>query len=401
MKTKPICIYFFYALICLQIAGCDFKENKPEINDPSPNSFSLTNPVDSVSINFTLSDFYSTNTRLQFLTDSIYNTISNAEKAAQLIMPAVSDERLYKYPYATALSLYKRHIIGGVLFLKNKKETVFRQTSQLRRLQDSLNFFPLIFACDGEPALFHRKFTDADSLLKASEQISIQDVITNTSIASQQIKAMGLNWNFAPVADISFNQSVIGKRSFGINPIDVFNKCRTFIKTSNDFNLATCIKHFPGHGAVEGDTHKGIVTIAGPFKEIAGFKKIIDSVAPVSIMIGHIAVNNFTRFNTNSMPSSLSKIIVTDLLKDSFKYKGVIVTDAMSMGAVKNITDADEKAIDAGVDLVVMPQNPVKLHHYIVSLLKKNSRQALIQESVKKIIRLKICLGLFNSNNKQ
>jgi beta-N-acetylhexosaminidase len=395
MKWKSICKYFSPVLFCLLNSSCNYDKNNSEENNSDSKPLLQKNIIDSAKRNFALPHFYSTDTRLQFLTDSIFNTMSNEEKAAQLIMPAVSDERLYKYPYYTALSLYKRHIIGGILFLKNKKETVSNQIRLLRKLQDSLKYFPLIFACDGEPALFHRKFTNADSLLKASEQNSIQDVIANTSMASEQIKAMGLNWNFAPVADISFNQLVIGNRSFGNNPTDVFNKCCTFIKTSNDFNIATCIKHFPGHGAVEGDTHKGIVTIAGAFKEIAGFKKIIDSVAPVSVMIGHIAVNNFTRFNTNSQPSSLSKNIVTGLLKDSFKYKGIIVSDAMSMGAVKNITDADEKAIDAGVDLVVMPQNPVKLHRYILGLLANRNSKILIYESVKKIIRLKICLGLF------
>jgi beta-N-acetylhexosaminidase len=394
LRTLFFCLFFYWAL-----PGCNTATNKPPEIPSNKQAVALTTPADTLSTQISLLQFYSNNSRIIYLTDSIYAALSDDEKAAQLIMPAVSDVALYKFPFNTALRLYKKHLIGGILFLKNKKETVVNQTTQLRKLEDSLRLFPLIFSCDGEPALFHRKFTDADSLPKANEQISIQDVTTVTTSVSKQIKAMNLNWNFAPVADVAFNEAIIGKRSFGTNPADVINKCCTFITTSNGFNIATCIKHFPGHGDVVGDSHKGLVTINGDFKELDDFKKIIDSINPLSVMIGHIAVNNLTKYNTKGQPSSISKNIVTGLLKDSFHFKGLIVTDAMSMGAVKNIPDADEKAISAGVDLVIMPQNPVKLHTYIKSLLKNPNTKREIGESVKKIIRLKICLGIIPVKN--
>ena len=376
-------------LFCFVAASCKYTNGKKK------ELITTDGKIDIPVKKWALKDFYSDEKQLAFLVDSIYNSIDDDEKAAQLIMPAVSDQIRNKYPFSKILALYGKKLIGGVLFLKNKTGTVKDEMLLLKHFEDSLNLLPLIYTCDGEPALFHKKFTDTDSLKKASEQITLSDVLTATKAVSGQIKAMNLNWNFAPVGDLSFNEAIIGNRSFGSNKEDVIQKCCLFINTSNQFNIVTSLKHFPGHGDVIGDSHKGIVTINGAMNELECFRKIIEIAKPISVMVGHIAVNNRTRFNTKGLPSSLSKIIVTDLLKDSLNFNGIKVTDAMGMGAVKDIPDADFKAIQAGNDVVVMPKNVQLLHDQIGMILKQNSGLKIqVVESIKKIIRLKICAGV-------
>jgi beta-N-acetylhexosaminidase len=350
--------------------------------------------VNTDSVSWTIRHFYSNDTVLDRLVDSIYGILSDDERVAQMIMPAVSDQLGNKFPFSTIVRLYSGKKIGGVLYLKNRTRTVINEIKVLSAIRDSLRLLPIISSCDGEAALFHRKFTDADSLPPASSQRTINDVSRVTSILSRNISAMGLNMNFAPVADVSTNEVIIGKRSFGKDASDIFNKCSTFINISNKFNLAISVKHFPGHGAVTGDSHKGVVSVDGEMSELKIFQRLIAECRPVGVMVGHIAVKGMTM----GKPSTISREIVTNLLKDSLKYSGIKITDAMNMGAVKNIPDADFLAVKAGIDMVVMPLNAEKLHNKLLSVMKSDlALKEQVTISIKKIIRLKICLGLIQS----
>lgn len=352
--------------------------------------------------NWTLDDFYANDIRLNKFVDSVYDSMLPAEQAAQMIMVATSEYKGIGLTFPAVLDLYKKKIAGAVLFLKGRKSSFAREIAVLNSASARGSIFPAIFACDCEPSLYHRKFTDADSLPPASELKTIEDVQRVAKQISFEMKQLGLHWNLAPVADINSNKEIIDSRSFGENSKEIINKSIAFIHTSAENNIATALKHFPGHGAVKGDSHKSIVYIDSVFTELENFAAIIRQENPVSIMIGHIAVRNIPGFTSSDIPATLSTQITDRLLKDSLGYKGIVITDAMNMGAVKNIEDAEFKAVLAGNDLILIPEDARALHKRLLKLLSgDNKTRTRIAISVKKMIRLKTCLGILKTTNKE
>ena len=137
-----------------------------------------------------------------------------------------------------------------------------------------------------------------------------------------------------------------------------------------------------------------LVYIDGEMKEVKNYIPLIDA-GVLSIMVAHIAIKNNDQYSTNDLPSSVSRDIVTGLLKDEMNFKGLVVTDAMNMGGVVSIPNCELKAAKAGCDLILMPVDEEKALHDI--LAEVNSDQQFKQQvyaSVRKIIRLKFCLGL-------
>jgi beta-N-acetylhexosaminidase len=131
-------------------------------------------------------------------------------------------------------------------------------------------------------------------------------------------------------------------------------------------------------------------------KEVENYIPLINS-GVISIMVAHLAVKNNEQYNTFGLPSTCSKNIVTNLLKDSLGFKGLIVTDALNMGGVVNVESNGLKAAQAGCDQLLMPINEEKVLMDILNELHYNEiLKTQIYSSVKKIIRLKICLGKIN-----
>jgi beta-N-acetylhexosaminidase len=129
---------------------------------------------------------------------------------------------------------------------------------------------------------------------------------------------------------------------------------------------------------------------------VNNYKSLIEN-GVISIMVGHISVVNNTKYETQGLPSSCSKVIVTDLLKKGLGFKGIVITDAMNMGALRSIENASLKAVEAGCDMILMEPNETKLLEDIYYKYKENKAfQNQIDQSVKKILRLKICLNLID-----
>lgn len=128
-------------------------------------------------------------------------------------------------------------------------------------------------------------------------------------------------------------------------------------------------------------------------KELEVFRSAIDA-GVISVMVGHIRVSD-NDYSTDGLPSTLSKRIVSDLLRDSLEFRGIIVTDAMNMGALREFPNASLEAVRAGCDLIIMPPDERKLHSQIIELISsdENYKQQVFA-SVKRILRAKICLGL-------
>lgn len=327
-----------------------------------------------------------------FLIDSVYNKMSPTERASQMIMIGTSEKYGIGLPYSQVKALVKNKLVGGVLFLKGNSEHFKSQRIELDTLSKA-DAITQWYACDCEPTLFHKKFIDMDSVLPASQLQTTELLDSTVGIINKRIKEMGLQINFAPVSDIAVNQEIINQRSFGNNPEKIEELSNEFIELSRQKNIFCGIKHFPGHGAVTGDTHKGTVYIDGDLTELSTFKNIIQKAQPDFVMIGHMSVENNPKYATNGKPCSISKTIVTNLLKEEIGFNGIAITDAMNMAAVKKYPNADWQAILAGNDIVLMPMNAAGLNQQIKqALLQNNALSKQLEKSIKKIIALKLSM---------
>jgi beta-N-acetylhexosaminidase len=388
-KAQFICSAFFLLNFgCTNANDTGDTTLKQRIHETTPeNRFVKRNP------NYrTLSDFFKFD-KYKKEVDSIFNKLSIDEKAAQLIMPAASTNN-YGLSFEEIKKLYVEKKIGCILFLKGNSISFRQLNTELKKLSEKNHLLEPIISADAEPTLLHNKFTDLKKITPAIEQKSISQVSSNCKIIVETLNNIGIKINFAPVVDISSNKSIINNRSWGNSDDTIIAHSKEFIDYHQKREIVTVLKHFPGHGNVKGDSHKKLVFIDGNLKELNNFKNLIKENV-IGTMVGHIAIQNNSKWNTNGLPSTLSRNIVTTLLKDSLHFKGVVFTDAMNMGAVKDIPDASYKALCAGADVIVAPLNIEKLHNKIKQELDTNGEyKKQFEESIKKIIRLKYVLKI-------
>lgn len=336
---------------------------------------------------FALKDFYSNNTKLDQQVSHYFNQLSDEEKVAQLIMPAIGP---YGQTESTIDQLVKDKKIGGLLLLNGNKAEFTKWVKKYNNWNSEAGALPFLYSADAEASLVNRKIKNSTPVKKANTLKTIKEVEEVAKTISKDLNQIGINYNFAPVVDMSPNKTV-GWRSFGHVPDSVIPWSNAFIQETQKHNIIATAKHFPGHGYVEGDTHKKLVYIKGEMKEVKNYPPLIEQ-GVMSIMIAHIAVENETQYNTKGLPSSISKEIVTDLLRDSLKFEGLIVTDAMNMLGVSTIKGANVKAIDAGVDVLLMPLNASKAHEEILEKYRTDSDfKQKVDASCKRIIRAKLC----------
>lgn len=339
---------------------------------------------------FTLNDFLNQDDDLDFWTDEIIKNLSLEEKIAQLIMPAMGRHGQTKKEID---ALVNDGLIGGILMLNGSKEEFRNWVNEYNILNSKLGRLGFLYSADAEPSLINRKITNTKTVAKANTLKTPEEVRQVTNIISDELNEIGINYNFAPVVDMSPNKTV-GWRSFGHVPDSVIPWSNQFIKTTQERNIIATAKHFPGHGYVVGDTHEKLVFIDGEMKEVKNYPPLIEN-GVLSIMIAHIAVNNNEKYNTKTFPSTTSRAIVTELLRDSLKFEGLIVTDALNMGGVRNVENANLLAVNAGCDILLMPLNAREAHTQLLNAYQQNElTKNEIEASARRIIRMKICLGL-------
>ena len=345
-------------------------------------------------IEFKLSDYLSENKSLDKEVDRAFLTMDDTAIVAQLLMPAVGRLGQTKEMIDEFI---KKRLIGGVLMLNGTKEEFTSWIKDFEKENKALGNLPFLYSADAEPSLVNRKIIGSKPVKKANELLTIEEVMNVTDIISGDLNEIGINYNFSPVVDMSPNKTV-GFRSFGAIPENIIPWSNAFIQHTQQHNILATAKHFPGHGLVSGDTHKELQTIDGEMLEIKNYPSLIAS-GVLSIMIAHIAVMNNKRYNTEGLPSTLSEKIVTQLLRDSLGFKGLIVTDAMNMGGVISVPMSASKAVKAGCDIILMPVDVVKTHSELLTLYRTDPAfKKRVDESAKRIIRMKIALGLLKTN---
>jgi beta-N-acetylhexosaminidase len=392
-------IFYFFVIVLLFFNSCNDEQKNQHKKDTLQSNIRKTKTEDSFDsikpgneYHFTLKNYYSQNRNIDRITDSVFNTLSDEQRIGQMII--TSGGRLGK-PDSHLFKLIKSKSIGGILLLGGTKTQFKEQISKYSLLNDSLKALPLIFSADAEPGLINtkigglKKFNPANSIKTEIESFSTGKDISDI------LKEIGINQNYAPVCDIAFNKEIIGDRSFGNDEKKVIKLSESFINATQDNNIIATAKHFPGHGSIDGDTHKEDVTISGDIKELNIFKEVIKA-GVISIMVGHIIVEN-RKYSSGGLPSTLSRTIVTDLLKKELGFKGIVITDGMNMKAVTVHGSSSLKAVLAGCDMILMPADELKLIYSVKNEMDKDEIiKKQVYESVKKIIRSKICLGLIN-----
>jgi len=339
---------------------------------------------------FKLNDFYDYYPALEQKVDEVFNSLNDTLKVGQLIVPSVgrlgkSDEHV--------IDLCKKGKLGGVLLLNGTVESFTNYVHLFDSICNSHGYLPPIYSADAEPTLIRYKIKGSTYVPKTNQIHSLEKVKEVTETICKDLQKIGITQNFAPVIDASPNE-VVSNRSFGLNMDTVISFSNQFIDVTQQNGIVATAKHFPGHGFVTGDTHKKLVYIKGEMKEVANYVPVIENKV-LSIMVAHIAIADNDQYNTNDLPATCARNIVTDLLKDSLGFRGVVITDAMNMGGVVSIDKCGLKAVKAGCDMLLMPVKEEKdINDILLEMETDQEFRKQVYTSVKKVIRLKICLGL-------
>lgn len=302
---------------------------------------------------------------------------------------------------------------GGFIIMNDNIDTYMNLQNLIDDLQKNSKL-PLFISIDQEGGKVQRLLNLTDVKTLDIPSMSIVGKTNNASLAyklgsaiGEELNVFGINMNFAPVLDVNSNKDnpVIGDRSFGDN-IDLVSKMG--LSLSNGLkrqNIISVYKHFPGHGDTSVDSHIDLPVITKSKDELLNlelypFINAINNGAEI-IMIGHLAVPFITNDNT---PASLSKKVITDLLKNELNFDGIVITDALNMKAVTNNYTNKEiiiMAIEAGVDILLMPENPEEVINIVKTAIKENKiSESTINGAVNKIIKLKLKYKLFDNSLK-
>lgn len=210
---------------------------------------------------------------------------------------------------------------------------------------------------------------------------------------------LGFNCDFAPDADVLTNpaNTVIGNRSFGTDPQKVADMSLALGQGLESRGVKAVYKHFPGHGGTAGDTHAGYDASYRTMDELKSaelvpFQNAIDHGASF-IMVAHISLPNAIH---EDVPATLSSEVITDLLRNTMHYDGIVITDSMAMGAIVNTYtpgDAAIKTITAGSDMILMPADFRTAYNAVIEAVKNGTiTQERIDQSVRRILKVKLSM---------
>lgn len=331
--------------------------------------------------------------------DSVYNSLSLKERIGQLFMPMVfssQDEKAHN----EIIRQIKEYKIGGVIFSKGGP---IRQ-ARLTNLYQSISKTPMLIGIDAEWGLGMR----LDSTVSFPWNMTLGAIKDNELVrktgynVGAHCKRLGIHFNFAPVVDINTNPKnpIIGNRSFGEDRDNVTEKALAFMEGMQAAGVLASAKHFPGHGDTEADSHKTLPTISFDEKridsvELYPYKKLINKDL-ASVMVAHLNIPSLE--SKSGYPSTLSKNIVTNILRKRLGFKGLIFTDALNMKGASNFSkseDVDLAAFKAGNDMLLISEDIGKGIDKLAEAYQKGEiTEERLAHSVKKVLMAKYKVGL-------
>lgn len=332
--------------------------------------------------------------------DSVFNTLTPKQRIGQLFLVRAHTNLGQKYVDSVKQVIEKEQLGGLVVFQGGpvRHANMFNQ-------YDKVSKVPLLITFDGEWGLGMRM---PDSTISYPYQMTLGAIQNNNLLyemgrqVARDFQRIGMHFNFAPVVDINNNPNnpVINFRSFGDNKYKVTEKAKAYMDGMVQGGILASLKHFPGHGDTDVDSHHDLPQLKFDKArldslEMYPFRQLIKDGAP-SVMVAHMNIPALD--NTPNIPSSISKKVVTDIIRKELGFRGLTVTDAMDMNGVKKFFpngEADVMAIEAGHDLLEVSENSGRAIDLVEKAIKSGRlSQADIDARVKKVLAAKLWLGL-------
>src|SRR5881628_3796346 len=334
--------------------------------------------------------------------DGILARLSPRQKIAQLVVPWLGGN--YIALDDSAFQIATRWVdsleVGGIIISVGSPYDIAAKLNTLQRRSK----LPLLVSADLEWGAAMRVVgaTGFPPIMAAGATGDERDAYTIGRVAALEGRAVGIHVNFAPDADVNNNplNPIINTRSFGEDPRAVARLVRAYVRGLQDNGMLATLKHFPGHGDTETDSHIGLPTIRSDYSrldsvELVPFRAGIDAGAQV-VMTAHIA---YPALTGSEDPATLSGAVLTGLLRDSLRFRGMVVTDALMMGSIVAKYGAGEAAVRAfvaGSDLLLMPADPDSaIASMLTALQAKRFSAERLDASVRRVLEVKRSLGLF------
>ena len=345
-----------------------------------------------------------------------WTQFSLKEKIGQMIVVRTSGylfDHQIRYPIWEASNRQLSHWLetlnlGGVILLGGSAAELLLKTQQLQKWSKT----PLFIAADIEEGVGQR-FSGATNfpppmalgeIAKSDLPLAVKYAYQMGEVTAKEALAMGINWILSPLVDVNNNPDnpVINIRSFGDSPQIVSELGKAFIEGAKNYPTLTTAKHFPGHGDTSSDSHLDLPIINHDNQrleslELVPFQAAINANVD-SVMTAHLLINSWDQDN----PATLSKAILTGMLREKLGFNGLIVTDALIMGGVTKFADSEEisvKGVEAGADILLMPDDPEIAISSVYNAVKTGRLTVeRIDESLNRIWEAK--QTIFNSQNK-
>ena len=335
----------------------------------------------------------------QHWVDSVFNSLSFEERLGQLFMVAAYSNKGAAHVNNIS-KLIKEENLGGIIFFQGGP---VRQANLTNHYQ-SIAKTPLFIAMDAEWGIGMR----LDSVLNFPKQMTLGAAKNDAMVyqmgkeIARQFKELGMHINFAPVVDVNSNPQnpVIGYRSFGEDKQLVSNKSIAYMRGMQDNGILANAKHFPGHGDTNSDSHYTTPVINNSKARIVDidlhpYREMIDQ-GLMSIMVAHLHIPSLG--SEPKLPTTLSPKVVTNLLKEEMKFKGLVFTDALNMKGVSSLYKPGEvelMALLAGNDVLLYAEDVPKSKALILQAVKDGRiSQEEIDQRIKKILNAKYWAGL-------
>jgi beta-N-acetylhexosaminidase len=333
--------------------------------------------------------------------DSTLQSMTLSEKVGQMLIAKSDGQYSIKVSkeYQKLSRLVQQGKIGGIMFLKGDIISVGMMANHFQ----SIAPHPLLLSADMERGLAMRlsgatEFP-SNMALAATREPELASAMAKA--IAKEAKAVGLHQNFGPTADLNINplNPVINTRSFGDNVPLVISMSSAIIEGLQSHGVIATVKHFPGHGDVTVDSHLSLPVLQADRQrletyELKPFRAAIEQ-GVISVMTGHLAVPKLTG---TMEAASISKAIVTDMLRRDLGFQGLIITDALNMKALsngKNVPEISIKAVQAGNDLLLFSPDPELAHNSIVKAVEEGAiSKEQIDSSVRRILQVKTWLDL-------
>lgn len=323
------------------------------------------------------------------------------EKIGQMInMPVNADfANVNSEKFAQMRRQIEQNKVGGFTLFRGEANAIAVLTNEAQKLSK----IPLFFSADYERGLRmqSRTGTSFTTNMGITATGDVQAAFRQGKIICEEMRAIGANWLFAPVADINNNPDnpVINIRSFGADARMVGEYVTALSQGVKAGKCLSTLKHFPGHGDTATDSHIGLSVV--PLDrarleavEFVPFKMAIAGGVD-SVMTAHLAAPKVTG---DELPGTLNPKITTDILRKELNFKGIVTTDSMEMGAItKNFPNGESAvmAIKAGADVVLFPPSPEKAIEAVEAAIKRGDiTEARIDDSVRRLLAAKYRLGL-------